>query len=47
MTRHACMEGREALQASDKRVSDEDEGNDDGYEEEDGGGSLHVWTPCV
>ena len=44
---HACMEGREALQASDKRASDEDGGSDGGYEEEDGGGSLHVWTPCV
>ena len=41
------MEGREALQASDKRASDEDGENDGGYEEEDGGGSLHVWTPCV
>ena len=45
--RHACMEGCEALQASDKRASDEDGGSDGRYEEEEGGGSLHVWTPCV
>ena len=45
--RHACMEGCEAPQASDKRVSDEDGRSDGGYEEEDGGGDLHAWTPCV
>ena len=41
------MEGREALQASDQRASDEDGKSDGGYEEEDGEGNLHVWTPCV
>ena len=38
--RHARMEGREALQASDKRTSDEDGESDGGYERENGGGSL-------
>nr|CAN83662.1 hypothetical protein VITISV_037730 [Vitis vinifera] len=45
--RHACMEGCEALQASEKRASDEDGRSDGRYEEEEGGCSLHVWTPCV
>ena len=45
--RHVCMEGREALQASDKRATDEDGGNDGKSEEEDGEGSLHAWIPCV
>ena len=34
------MEGCEALQASDKRASNEDGESDGGYEEEDGGGNL-------
>ena len=35
--RHACMEGSEALQASDKCAADEDGGSDGEHEEEDGG----------
>ena len=41
------MEGCEALQASEKRASDEDGRSDGRYEEEEGGCSLHAWTRCV